>query len=785
MEKLEEIIHEVDLYQKKTTLNSFKKYLKYWYLFLIFGVLGTTIGFLIYKYSPNTYEIQSRILVKEQNEQLNSILPSQKDNTPSVQKVSNLENKLGILESYTLFRKALMNLNWEVSWYEKGLGGKTELYKNEPFELHVPKNAVNVENVFVEIVPLNDEQYQVKINGEANQDGKLQEINIKKNAKFGIPFQNEYFNFTLDKKSELDGGTFYLMFNNINTLTKQYLNKTNVKPNELGSNLITISIEGQNIQKEADFINELNEVLIQFGLENKVVSSKQSLEFIESQLSRIKTKLKTSENNFSNFRESNNVMNLSQEAQIIYAKLEKIDNEKYMTQLQINYYTELLKYLDNSEKISEMASPSVVGIDDRSLASMLGKLMELYSEREVLSFSVKEKNPSFQIVEKEIKIARDGLEETVKNQLKATESMLASIETRYANIEKRIKKLPQTEKQLIGIQREFDLNNELYTYLLQKRAEASLAQASIMPEVQIIDRAMEESSEKIGPSLIKNAGGGLLGGLILAFLIIGVSSFFRTSVETRAQVEALSAIPVLDGIVKHGYKSRLPILKHPHSGISESFRGLKTNINTILNKHDCKVISVNSLIPGEGKSFLSAGLSVTIARGNYKILLVNADMHKPMLQSYLEMDNKVGLTEYLKNEKNLEEIISKTKFENMDVIQAGPVQKNPSDLLDSQLLKELIKRSRANYDYIIIDNAPLLLIPDAISTSILADISLFVVRVNHSHIDEVKQINRLVKFNRLKQAAIVMNGSPDRGYDFGKKYWKKGYGDYRAKMSIA
>lgn len=785
MEKLEEIIREVDSHQKKTAINSLKRYLRFWYLFLIFSVLGTAAGFFIYKYSPNTYKIESRILVKEQNEQLNSILPSMKNNAISMQKVSNLENKLGILESYTLFRKALVNLDWKVSWFEKDLINKKELYKNAPFDIYVPQNADNIQNVLIEIVPLSDTEYQVKVKGEANKDGYSQEIDFKKNAKFGTPFQNEYLNFTLERKSKLNEGTFYLMFNNVNTLTKQYLNKTVIKPNELGSNLITISIEGQNIQKEADFINELNAVLIQFGLEDKTVSSEQSQEFIESQLSRIQTKLKTAENNFSNFRKNNNVMNLNQEAQLIYSKLEKIDNEKYMTQLQIDYYSELLKYLDNSEKISEMVSPSVVGIDDGSLATMLSKLMELYSKREVLSYSVQEKNPNFQILEKEIKIARDGLEETVKNQLKTTGSMLTSIENRYTDIENRIKQLPQTEKQLIGIQRDLDLNNELYTFLLQKRAEASLARASIMPEVQIIDRAMEESSEQTGPSLIKNAGAGMFAGLILAFIIVTISSFFKTTVETRAQVELLAKIPVLDGIVKHGYKLRLPILKHPHSGISESFRGLKTNINTILNKHSCKVISVNSLIPGEGKSFLSAGLSVTLARGKYKVLLLNADMHKPMLQSYLEMENKVGLSEYLSGDKSIEDIISKTKFENMDVIQAGPVQKNPSDLLDSDLLKELVKQSRNKYDYIVIDNAPLLLIPDAVSTSILADISLFVVRVNHSHIDEVKQINRLVEFNRLKQAAIVMNGSPDRGYGYSKKYWKKGYGEYRSKMSIA
>ena len=538
MEKIEEIISLIDSHQQKETKKVFKKYLKKWPWFIFFCALGMVLGFFKYKNSPNIYEVKSRILVVEEDHHLSSVL-SFDNPMMSMGKKTNIENKIGILQSYTLFRKAISNLNWHTSWYKQELLYKKELYDIDPFNLAVPPNAINAKNVPVRIDVLNEKEYQISAKGQTSQNGYPQEIEISEVVEFEIPYNNEFFNFTLNKGRGVAGETYYLNFNSITSLTNHYLRKTNITIEDLNSDLITIMIKGPNIQKEADFINELTNVFIQFGVENKNISSNNSLDFIDSQLSRIKTKLRSAEENFSNYRQNKKVINLSQEAQIIYKKLEEIENEKYMTKLQIDYYKDLQQYLDDSEKISEMVNPSVIGITDANLNKMLSKLMDLYGRREVLSYSVKEKSPSFKILEKEIKITRDALEETLKNQLKATESILASAEERYNELEERIKKLPETEKELIGIQREFDLNDELYTYLLQKRAEASISKASIAPEVQVIDPAIIEASSQIGPSLVKNVGIGMVAGLFIPFILITLISFFNTKIESREEIEKL------------------------------------------------------------------------------------------------------------------------------------------------------------------------------------------------------------------------------------------------------
>ncbi len=783
MEKIDEIISLIESQEKREAKSIFLKYLRQWPLFLILCLAGGAIGFFYYKKSPNIYEVKSRILIKSEENSLGSAFNL--DNPMlNMGKRAGIENQLGILRSYTLFRKALDNLNWQTSWFRKELLYNTDLYNNEPFELIVPPSAKNAENVFLSIVALDDKRYKIEADGETSMNGYIQTIEFEKEGNFGEPFLNDFFNFTLNRgKGEIDH-TYLLRFNNLHWMTSSYMGKTQIDLED-NSDLILIRIHGENIHKEADFINELNKVFIDFGMENKFHNSEKSMQFIDSQLSRIEETLGTAEEEFSNFRSNNQVMNLGQEAQLIYSKLEEIENEKYLTQLQIDYYSELQNYLDDSGRIGEMVNPSVIGIKDPDLSGMLSKLTELYSRREQLSYSVQDKNPSFIMLEKEIKITRDGLEESLKNQLRATKSKMESMQGRYNEIQARIRRLPETERNLISIQRDFDLNDDLYTYMLQKKAEVSITKASIAPQVQVIDSAIVEAATKVGPSMMKNLGIGIFAGLIIPFLIITFMNFFSTSLETREEVEKWSSIPVLEGIIQHKYKEILPVIHHPRSGIAESFRGLKSNLNAILDQPGGKVISINSLIPGEGKSFISSNLSAIITKTNSKVLLIGADLHNPTLHEFLDIEKSFGLSNYLLDEIGVDEIISPTTIPNLDFIQAGPIPSNPSDLFDIDKFEYLIDKVRKLYDYTIIDNAPLLLVPDVIIVSKFADISLFVLRMNYSHKEEIRQINKTVDFNKIESAAIVINEAPDRGYGYGKKYWKKGYGEYIPNMSNA
>ena len=782
MDKLDDIIKLIDAKEDEKTQNLLFKYLKHWPWFVAACLIGIFVGYFIFKNSPNTYEVTSRLLVKSDEADINSVLAFNNSGA-NTRTTSTIEKQIGILQSYSLYRKALNNLKWDYSWYQKKLLYWHDLYGNEPFETIIPPNAINAKGGVIEVTMLNENEYNIQVTGETHLNGYAQEINIDEKLKFGEPFTNEFYSFTLNRRNGQVGEIYILLFNNLDALTNNYLEKTKIYTEQENSNIITILISGHSKQKEADFINELTNVFIEFGMDTRFARSQSSEEFIDSQLERLRNSVTSSEERFSDYRRNNQVMNLGQEAQAVYSRLEEIEQEQYLTQLQLDYYRDLQQYLDDANRIEQMINPSVVGISDSNLAEMLSRLMELHSRREVLSYTVQDNNPALIVLDKEIKIVRDGLEETLKNQLAATQSKMESLQGRYSEIQARLRRLPETEKNLISIQREFELNNEIYTYMLQKKTEASISKASIVPEIQIIDEAIVEASKKTGPNMIINMAIGLMGGGIIPFLIITLMIIFNNKIETIQEVEKASKMPVLEGIMKHKFKALLPVIQHPRSGIAESFRGLKTNVNTLVENPGTKVVSINSLIPGEGKSFISSNLAAVLSKTNKKVLLIGADLHKPTLHEFLNVKESFGLRDFLNDEKTLDEIISTTSIPNLYFIQTGNNHENPSDLLDSLKFEKLIEYTRKQFDYVIIDNAPLLLIPDAILTSQFADISLFVLRINYSHKNQIKQINKVVNFNKIERTAIVMNDTAENGYGYGygyrKKYWKKGYGEIK------
>lgn len=777
MDKFEEILNTLETETKEVQQNSFSKYTKNWYWFATFCVLGVIAGFLYFSFTPPTYLVQSRLLIPSEDNAQNTLLSFDNKNSPKSQKV---ENQIGTLQSFTLYKKALENLNWKNSFYINNGYYKVELYENKPFEVTVANGAKNLEGLELAIVVLNDYKYEIFADGTIKENGIKQKVEFEAQGFFNTNFKNKYFDFTLQKKNCVLGRKYYMVFNNINLLTRDYLKTVKIALEDKESELINVQINSQTPQKDADFINELNQVFISVGIKKNNKISENSINFIDTTLIGISNSLKNAEQNLSNYRKDNQVMDLGTEANVINQKMEEIENEKYLAKLRIDYYKNMQSYMGDAKKIKQMINPSIIGITDIGINSLLPKLLDLYSKREVLSYSVEANNPSLIVIEKEIQLTSNALSENLDNLLKNAEVEMRSMETRYRTIQQRLTKLPDTERNLIRMQRDFNLNNELYTYMLQKKAEASISLASHIPQVQIIDPAMIESSEQIGPSLPKNIIGGLGMGFFIPFLIILISDAFNTKLETFEDVEKLSKLQILDGIIHSNYKNALPVIKNPHSGIAESFRILKINLKNILNGAEKKVISVNSLVPGEGKSFIAANLSaiLSLSTKEKKVLIVEGDLRKPKLNILFGDNEGIGLSSYLANNNNFKEIIIQSPYPNLYFVPAGEIPPNPTELLENGRFDLFIEEARAQFDYVIVDNAPLSLVPDSLMTSKNADSCIFIIRLNYSKKKELKEINKIVAVNALQNAIVVINDAPKNRFGYGNKYWKDGYGNY-------
>ena len=777
MDKFEEILNTLETETKEVRQNFLLKFTKNWYWFAIFCMLGIIAGYLFFSFTPPTYLVQSKLLIPSADNAQNTLLSFDKQVIPKNQKV---ENQIGTLQSFTLYKRALENLNWKISFFVKDGYYKTELYENKPFDVIIPRGAKNMEGLELAIVALNDAKFEISAEGILIEDGIKQKIKFDQSGYFNTVFKNKYFNFSISKKSCLQNKKYYIVFNNVDAMARNYLKKIKIILEEKESELINVQVYSQTPKKDADFINELNHVFITLGIKKNNQASENSINFIDTTLVGISNSLKNAELNLSNYRKDNQVMDLGAESNVIYQKLEEIENEKYLAQLRIDYYKNMQSYMGDAKKIKQMINPSVIGITDIGINSMLPKLMDLYSKRGVLSYSVEDNNPSIVLIDKEIQLTRNALSENLNNLLKNAETEMKSMETRYKTIQQRLTKLPDTERQLISKQRDFNLNNDLYTYMLQKKAEASISLASNIPQVQIIDPAMIESSEQIGPSLPKNIIGGFGLGFFIPFIIILISDAFNTKLDTFEEVEKLSKLQILDGIIHSNYKNGLPVIKNPQSGITESFRILKVNLKNILNSPEKKVLSVNSLVPGEGKSFIAANLAAILSLGTNekKVLIIEGDLRKPKLNILFGNNEGIGLSSYLANKNNIKEIITQSPYPNLYFVPAGEIPPNPTELLENGRFDLFIEEVRTQFDYVIIDNAPISLVPDGLMTSKHADSSIFVIRLNYSKKRELKEIDKVVAVNILKNAIIVINDASNNRFGYGNKYGKNGYSNY-------
>ncbi len=776
MQNINEILESVEQEEQIDIKGFLFRLLSKWYWFVIFGFLGLGAGYLITKRSPSIYKMSATVLINDDSDKM------------SVDKLiyglnatakTNAESHILMLKSYTLNNLAIKNLNIEVSWYQKGVFRDVDLYKNTPYKATLVTDSINVLNVPVSITPISNDSYKLKAEVKDIFNNK---IDVELEGKYGNPIYSEYFNLTIDKDETQKANedvSYYFIINNLDNITKSYVNGLAVDfANENGDG-IALSLQERNAQRGVDYMNALIAVYLKHGLNEKNRTAENTVRFIDSQLEGLIDSLNNTGKQFTEFRSEKGIVDLSQQANMVAEKLQELETEKKMAERKIDYFKNLHDYMGNAEEMKLMASPSVAGISDAGLNAQVVKLAELYSERISLISNVKEKNPALVMVNEQISNTIKSLEENIKNLLNNTEVELESIKGQLKNSKMELASLPKTEQDLINIKRSFDLNNELYTYLLQKRAEAAITRASNVPDAAVLDPARIETVVQTGPKGSTNILMGLILGLAIPFIIIILSDYFNDSIKSFEELQKLCKLPISGEIAHNNYNIEVPVQKYPRSGIAETFRGLRVSLQYIANNESSKVVAIHSMISGEGKTFCALNLSNILAMDNKKVLLVGCDLRKPKLHKVFEVQNDKGLSTFLIGNDSFQDIIRSTNQENLFYVNSGPVPPNPSELIGNGLFKDFIDQAQNEFDYIILDNAPITLVIDGFLVAKYADINLAVVRQGYSHKKQINYINQLKEKVDFKHPGVILNDTTYQGYGNNyKSYYGYGSGYY-------
>ncbi|MFZ2285647.1 MAG: polysaccharide biosynthesis tyrosine autokinase [Bacteroidales bacterium] len=741
----------------------------YWFAAALFVTLAIAYG--ANRWGEEIYTVQSTLLINDEEygggfAEMDKVIPG----GDIFRSRQNLQNEIGILKSFGLNHQVMADLEeFQVIYTAVGKRGIAEsrLYRNSPFVVICDSIWIQP-GKRVDIKILSDEKYLINIEAD-EYEGE---------HSFGERFNNFGFDFIILPRDTASSHFFtdrsnkyYFYITSPAMLANIYRSKLSVAPIEEEATLVTLTVSGLVPEQEADYLNTLMQAYIDLGLSWKNAAAQQTISFIEEQLGFISDSLTRAESNMENFRFNNRFVDLTAEGNLILQRLERYEMEKNSLNLQMQYYEYLKEYLTSRNESGMIVSPSVMGVGDPMLVRLVEELSQLQLQQKQVGFVLKDELPAADLISGKVDQARNALLENVTSSINQLKISMGDVGGRIADVNRQLGRLPGTERQLIRIQRDFDLNSTVYNFLLEKRAEAGIAMASKVSDNKIIDHAEPYNAGRIKPKTRQNYMMALILGLLLPALAIILIDLMNNKVIDKKDIERATKAPILGFISHSDYKSEVPVAERPGSTLAESFRSIRTSLKYFTPENQPTVIAVTSTVSGEGKTFVAMNLAAIISMLGRKTLLVGLDLRKPRINKLLSLDDSLGMSTYLSGNSKFDQVVQKTTIENLWFVSSGPIPPNPSELIERKAMTEFLEKAKKEFDFIIIDTPPAAVVTDALLLAQRADVTLFVVRQRYSARSTLLLIDEIYRNKEIKNPGIIVNDISMSGYyGYGLRY---------------
>ena len=600
-------------------------------------------------------------------------------------------------------------------------------------------------------------------------------------GRLGIPIQHNLFFITVEPTSnKILRREIYFRFRSKESLISDFMSRLQIGFVQEGSSVLGISLTSETPDRDIDFINKLCSVFLTENLERKNDAASKTMDFIDQQLDTVSKSLAISEGAMTQFRRSNQIVDLPSHSSEILGKATQYDEKRSALNLRDSYFKYLTNYLKTNLDAGAVVAPSNLGLNDPMLMSLVQQFNDLISKRNETS----DKSPLYAKYNREIESLKNSINEVITNMRASMQIEEQDLSRKMESVQSDISALPRKEMQLIGIERKYRVDDNYYTFFLQKRAEAAIQKASNSPDNNILDKArivaLTNGNTKSRTILIY-----LLIGLIIPALFVVLKELLNNTIRDTKDVERNSKY-LLIGTIKHT-KNTDPVLaaKRPRSSFTEMFRVIRTRIEFIVQRKTKMAILITSAESGDGKTYFSTNLASTYGMTGLKTLLVDMDIRKPSINERLELQETDGVTNYLIGEKKLDEIILRKEGLNFDLLLAGSVPPNPGELIRSDQLKNMFLELREMYDYIIVDSSPIGLVADAYSLAPMMDANLMIVRSQKTNKSFFRRLNDQLVADKLKQFYIILNDISIESNSYaryGKNYgYGYGYGNSKEK----
>ena len=780
------------------------RYLIHWPWFVVSVIVCVALAWGYLRLTTPIYNISATVLIKDEKKGGGANMSSEMEKmglNGFVSSSSNIENEIEVLKSRTLAREVVSSLGLFVTYMDEDRFPNRELYRTSPVLVSLtPQEADHLPQLMevgMSLQPSGVMDVQIRVGKKVYQNrfGKLPAV-FPTDEGTDAFFSNNDTLSSVRPESVTKERHITAYINRPFFVAKGYAGSLSITPTSKATSVVTVSLKNSNTQRGKDYIDKLLEVYNINANNAKNEVAQKTAEFIDERIGIISKELGSTERDLENFKRSAGITDLTSEAQIALTGNAEYEKKRVENQTQINLVMDLKKYLQGSEY---EVLPANVGLQDAGVAGAIDRYNEMVAERNRLLRTSTESNPAIVNLNASIRAMRGNIQTTLDATLKGLEITRADLAREASRYSRRISDAPTQERQFVSIARQQEIKSGLYLMLLQKREENAIVLAAIANNAKIIDEAQADGAP-ISPKRMTIYLAALVFGIGIPAGIIYLIGLTKLKIEGRADVEKLTSLPVIGDIPLADEKTgSIAVFENQNNLMSETFRNVRTNLQFML-ENGRNVILVTSTISGEGKSFISANLAISLSLLGKKVVIVGLDIRKPGLNKVFNIPKKEhGITLFLTNPTiTLMDLVQPSDINrNLYILPGGAVPPNPTELLARDGLEKAVETLKKNFDYVILDTAPVGMVTDTLLIGRVADLSVYVCRADYTRKAEFTLINELAENSKLPNLCIAINGLDlqkkkygyyygygkyGKYYGYGKRYgYGYGYGEHKVK----
>ena len=700
---------------------------------------------------------------------------------------SRIQSETIVLQSTPLLLNAIRQLDYRISFYVKGrlVNRTSELYPQKPLDVHLPKfDSLDFFHGLVTFRPVNADSFDLQYTLNAKPYEKI--------YRYGELFNIGPTAFSIASPGLLPASSVFLFkLNAAEDLIGRVRGGFHTAETAKNSNIISLQETDYNPQFAADILNAIMKKYLEYDTQQRRQSASQMIDFIDTQLDFLSGQVKGSANSIAEYKGKSKIMDISSASSAALTKSDELENQRALLNSQLFSLDQLKK-----EMLSEQNSLDTNFSGDVSLApgiaEFINQINSLLIQRNALLKTFNRNSPYIVDINQQILTQKNNALTSINALYIAIQDKLKYLEQQFGPINQAIATMPIAERDLFNLKRDFDIDDKVYSFLSEKKLDAQINSAGILPGATIVDYA-GVNENPVSPDEHSIHQSAIIIGIVIGLGLIVLIRILNPFIYDKETIESLTTIPIL-GIIRKFPEmidedsTQILAISKPRSVFAESVRSVRTNLSFLASEKLSKVICITSEVAGEGKSFVAVNLASTLSIIDKKVILIAADLRRSKIHKTFNVPNDKGLSNYLANQLTLDDIILTSKQEGLDFIVSGPVPPNPSELLHLARMTTLLDELRSRYDVIMFDTAPIGLVSDAIPLIRMSDINIFVIRSGKSKFYSATVPQRIAQEYHLDNTSIILNAYSEdllhsryyttklTGEQYGSRYYY--YSDY-------